>query len=29
MLGVMGEYLSRILNQQTVSKPYQVREIVN
>ncbi len=29
MLGVMGEYLARILNQQTVSKPYQVREIVD
>lgn len=29
MLGVMGEYLARILNQQAVSKPYQIREIVN
>lgn len=29
MLGVMGEYLARILNQQSVNQPFQIRETVD
>ena len=28
MLGIMGEYLARIMNQLASSEPYQIREVV-
>jgi hypothetical protein len=28
MLGMLGEYVSRILNQISIQKPYQIKEII-